>query len=60
MNTIVLDEIETVLRQHEERGSDLDSEILDTHDDIRAAYELDTSPVIWHPWTGTSIKEYMG
>ena len=57
MNTIVLDEIETVLRQHEERGSDLDSEILDTHDDIRAAYELDTSPVIWHPWAGVSMKK---
>ena len=57
MNTIVLDEIETVLRQHEERGSDLDSEILDTHDDIDAAYELETSHGRWYPWAGTSMKK---
>ena len=59
MSTIVLDEIETVWRRYEERGGDLDSEILDTHDDIDAAYELETSPVIWYPWAGTSMKEYM-
>ena len=57
MSTILLDEIETVLRQHEERGSDLDSEILDTHDDIDAAYELDASPRRWYPWAGTSMKK---
>ena len=57
MSTILLDEIETVLRQHEERGSNLDSEILDTYDDIDAAYELDTSPGRWYPWAGTSMKK---
>ena len=57
MSTIVLDEFDTVWRRHEERGGDLDSEILDTHDDIDAAYELDASPGRWYPWAGTSMKK---